>query len=249
MDIFSKYFKSETVEVKRSVIKLASYNPRVITDEAKNILKKSLKQYGIVGGLVWNKRTSTLVSGHQKIAILDSVVRYDGTGATDYMVKVEAIDVDEETEKKMNILFNNPKAMGEYDYEKLGELLSGIDYHEVGFNEEDMNLIGIDTTMKTDGENELADALGDLSVPLKEKKKLEKETGKMNKEQRVAHNKEVKQDVLKQAEEKADSMLAYVTLSFDTYKAKQNFMRRFGMNPDDKFIKGEWLDNLIERIE
>gem|GEM_PF-3690454 len=60
----NKYFaQSETVTLKRSEIHPSSYNPRMIDDEGKKQLKRSIKRYGCVGGIVVNKRTGNTIVG------------------------------------------------------------------------------------------------------------------------------------------------------------------------------------------
>lgn len=222
------YFKSETVEIMRSEIHPSNYNPRKISEEARRQLKRSIKQFGVVGGLVVNKTTMTLVSGHQKLSILDELNK------SDYPIKVEMIEVDEKTEKELNIFFNNPNAMGTWDYDLLRELIPDIDYDMAGLTKEDLNLIGCDFLLQTEGENDLAKEIEGMTSELNEKK---------------AHMKEVKEQVKKGCQDKADSMNAYVTISFDSYEAKADFMERFGFEPSEKFIKGEVFDEMIERIE
>lgn len=56
----NKYFNSQSVELKRSQIKLADYNPRSISDEGRKQLKRSIKRYGVVGGIVVNKATGNM---------------------------------------------------------------------------------------------------------------------------------------------------------------------------------------------
>ena len=45
----SKYVKSESVEVNRSELSLADYNPRILSDEARKSLKRGIKKFGLVG--------------------------------------------------------------------------------------------------------------------------------------------------------------------------------------------------------
>ena len=66
----------EIKKIKRSQIKLAAYNPRTITDEARKRLKKGLKKFGLVQPLVWNETTGVLVSGHPRLSILDETYKY-----------------------------------------------------------------------------------------------------------------------------------------------------------------------------
>jgi len=54
-----------------SEIQPAPYNPRKITDEQSQILKRSMEKYGDLSGIVVNLRTSHLVGGHQRIKQLD----------------------------------------------------------------------------------------------------------------------------------------------------------------------------------
>jgi len=46
-------------------------NPRKISEKMKKSLKKSIDEFGDLGGIVFNKSTNSLVSGHQRSSILD----------------------------------------------------------------------------------------------------------------------------------------------------------------------------------
>ncbi len=130
--------------VKRSDISFASYNQRVITDEARTKLKKNLQTVGLLGGVVWNERTGNLVSGHQKVSIMDAVNRYDPeTGANDYEFRVEVVDFDDKTEKEQNLFMNNKAVQGTYDDDMLRSMLAEIDYENAGFEEIDMQMLGL----------------------------------------------------------------------------------------------------------
>ena len=243
----SKYITSESVEVKRSAIHLAGYNPRKISDEAKKTLKRGIKKFGLVGGLVANKRTGmTLVSGHQRLSVMDELNKYP---ENDYLIRVELIDVDEKQEKELNILTNNPNAQGSWDYDALRELVPDIDWKDAGLTDIDLNLIGCDFLLQTEEENSLADALTDMMSPVANQKEAENATKQLEKAEKVAHMKEVKEQVRQAAQEKANDMDAYLMLSFDTYEAKAAFCERFGYDADMKFIKGEVFQDQIERID
>lgn len=140
----NKIKQAEQRTVKRSEINFASYNPRTISDEARKKLKKNLQTVGLLGGVVWNIRSGNLVSGHQKVSIMDAVNRYDAeTGANDYEFRVEVVDFDEKTEKEQNLFMNNRAVQGTYDDDMLRELLQGIDYTNAGFDDTDMQLLGL----------------------------------------------------------------------------------------------------------
>lgn len=70
----SKYIKSDSVELNRSAIHFANYNPRKLSDESRKTLKRGIKKFGLVGGIVVNKRTGlTVVSGHQRLSVMDEL--------------------------------------------------------------------------------------------------------------------------------------------------------------------------------
>ena len=248
MDL-SKYIKSEVVELMRSQIHLASYNPRVITEEGKKNLKRIIKRYGLVGGLVVNKQGFVLVSGHQRITVMDELMKYDPqTKENDYKLRVDLIDVDEKTEKELNIALNNPNAQGTWNRDKLAEMIPDIDYKDVGLSEADLSLLGLDYMFKTEEESDLANSLSDLMQPVEEERQQELAAKQAERAAKVAHMKEVKQQVKNESQGAADSMDAYVMLSFDSIENKNTFLQRFGFEPDSKFIKGEDFDMRCEAI-
>lgn len=251
----SKFIKSQSVELNRSAIHFADYNPRSISDESKKTLKQGIKKFGLVGGIIVNKRTGlTVVSGHQRLAVMDDLQKYDTkTKENDYKIRVDVIDVDEKQEKELNVLMNNPNAQGTWDYDKLRELIPDIDYKDAGLTDADLNMIGVDFLLQTEEENDLASALNDLMSPVTEQMAEEKAMRQAEKElerqAKVQHMKDVKAQVRDQAQETTANMDAYVILSFDTWDAKANFMERFGYNPNEKFLKGEVFDEQVERID
>ena len=83
----------------------AEFLRREIDENAKKTLKRGLKDFGLLGGIIVNIQTGyTIVSGHQKIALLDDMAHYP---ENDYPVKVELIDVDQKTEIEINFFMNN----------------------------------------------------------------------------------------------------------------------------------------------
>jgi hypothetical protein len=275
-------FPSETRVVWRSEIHLSTYNPRTISKDGKKQLKRSLKNFGVIGGIVVNVQTgNTIVSGHQKVALLDEKYGYSeaNPGENDYQLKAEFIDVDEKTEKEMNIMFNNPNVGGSWDMDALAKLVPDIDYKRAGLEEADLSLIGLDFLYQTEGENQIANALDDMMAPVEQKRAAERDARKAQRQAekeaakakaaeqqdeepdeeeqdpeadraaKVAHMKDVKQQVRKAAQEKAENMDAYVMISFDTRARLAAFLDRFGFPQDIRFIKGEVFDEMIERID
>ena len=76
-----------------------------------------------------------MVGGHQRLRALDVI-----NGNHDYTLRVAAVDMNEQEEKAANLLLNNPEAQGEWDLEKLGEMLKAPDLDLViaGFDASDV---------------------------------------------------------------------------------------------------------------
>lgn len=242
----NKFFSSEIVELKRSQITPAIYNPRTIDVNARKRLKKSLKDFGVVGGIIVNKRTGyTIVGGHQKVSILDEIYKYP---ANDYSLRVEVVDVDEKMEKTMNIALNNSSITGEWNYDALRELIPDIDYKDAGLTEQDLDIIGVDFNFQSEEEDTIAGELDDLIEPVREEHQAEVAQRQAERAEKVAHMKQVKQEVKEAATKAAANMDAYLMLSFDNWEAKAAFCEKFGFNPEEKFLKGEVFENKIEML-
>lgn len=246
----NKYFTSKSVELKRSQIRLHEQNPRVISDENRKALKRGIKKFGMVGGIVVNKRTGyTLVSGHQRLSVMDELQKYNAeTKENNYPIRVDLIDVEEKEEKELLILLNNPSAQGEWDYDALRELIPDIDYKDAGLTEQDLDIIGVDFNLQTEEENVIANELEDLMEPVREEHHAALTQKQAERAEKVAHMKQVKQEVREAATKAAANMDAYLMLSFDTWEAKAEFCEKFGFDPEQKFYKGEEFENKIETL-
>jgi DNA modification methylase len=102
-----------------SEINPAIYNPRLDlrpNDPAYQKLRKSMVAYGYVELLVWNQRTKTLVSGHQRLKILIE------QGVTE--VEVSVVDLSLKQEKACNLSLN--KIGGDWDEDKLAVFLEEL---------------------------------------------------------------------------------------------------------------------------
>jgi len=121
--------KIQKVEV--SKISIASYNPRLDLrpgDLDYEKLKASINTFGYVEPLVWNERTGTLVSGHQRLKVL-----IEG-GVTE--VEVSVVDLPIEKEKALNLALN--RIRGDWDEDKLAKLLEELSQ----FPDIDMDITG-----------------------------------------------------------------------------------------------------------
>ncbi len=105
------------VVMKLADLRPAAYNPRTISDDAMAGLEASITRFGLVQCPVFNRRSGTLVGGHQRVKVLEKA------GMTETMTAV--VDVDETSEKALNLTLNNPAIAGEFN-ERLADLLGII---------------------------------------------------------------------------------------------------------------------------
>lgn len=84
----------------------APYNPRTISKEAMAGLTASLRRFGLVQPIVWNKRSKQIVGGHQR---RDALIDH-GIEEADVLV----VDLDPMDEKALNVALNNPGIAGEF---------------------------------------------------------------------------------------------------------------------------------------
>lgn len=142
----TKYQKFTVVRIQRCEIKNAPYNPRKIDDAARARLKKNIKKSGLIETLVVNKTTMNLVSGHQRIGILDSLEKND-----QYYLDVAMVEMTEKEEKAQNIFMNNTSAQGEYDFDLLkGMFDDGIEWDDTGFSVDELAFIGVEMNLDDD---------------------------------------------------------------------------------------------------
>ena len=124
-------------DIKVEQLNEAAYNPRIPLEPGMpewEKLRNSIVQFGNVEPIVWNKRTGNVVGGHQRLKVLKSL-GYEA-------VPCSIVDLSEEDEKLLNVALN--KINGQWDYEKLEELLSGYDREVAtlsGFSEDEIAVI------------------------------------------------------------------------------------------------------------
>jgi len=104
-------------KINRNQIHGAPYNPRKINDDARRKLRDDLEKFGLLGPIIVNRRTMNIVSGHQRIGIMDQI-----QGREDYELTVSMVDLDDRAEVEANILLNNQAVMGEWDTDKLNQV-------------------------------------------------------------------------------------------------------------------------------
>lgn len=97
----------------------AKWNPRKMGALERAALKASLVAFGFVGVIVWNKRTKSVVGGHQRYDILMEM------HGPKYKVTVAVVNLSKDEERALNIQLNSRASQGEFT-EDLDSLLDEI---------------------------------------------------------------------------------------------------------------------------
>lgn len=273
----NKVQQAEVRQVMRSQITLAPYNPRKITPEARKLLKDNLKRVGLLGGIVWNEDTGNLVSGHQRVSVMDEINRYDPeTQEHDYPITVSVVHFDEKTEKEQNLFANNRNAQGEFDDDMLRTMLTGIDYSYAGFDDFDLQLLGLGDTQEvadaysetkwTEGQitgtghgatedAEVNEAAAKRSQEFKDAEENTKVDRSANFYQDSAENQlarhaeiqKIKDRIARQNDiDKDGGVLSYAIISFQSPSELENFLTEFGYPAGTKYINGR---EFLQRLE
>lgn len=95
----------------------ADYNPRKISKEALKGLTESVRRFGLVQPIVFNKRSGHVVGGHQRIEALRA--------AGETSAQVSIIDLNEQEEKALNVALNSPTISG-YFTDDLQSILDSL---------------------------------------------------------------------------------------------------------------------------
>lgn len=132
-------------KVKLSSLSPAQYNPRVRLrpgDAEYEKLKRSIETFGYIDPIIINA-DGTIIGGHQRFYVLQDL-GYDE-------IDVVKLNLDENEERALNVALN--KISGEWDEEKLKDLLKGLKLDDYDFT-----LTGFE-------ENELDELISNLEIP------------------------------------------------------------------------------------
>lgn len=272
----SKIFQPQQVKVMRSQINFANYNPRKISEKARKLLKSNLKRVGLLGGVVFNRTTGNLISGHQRVGIIDEVNRYNPeTKENDYPIRVEMVEMDEKTEKEQNLFMNNKQVQGEFDDDMLRDVLRGIDYTNAGLEEFDLQLLGLgDQTVQEvvyepwNRAQQVGENLGEGEKRTIEQQflaQIDEETRNTPEQRNIdrsvdfafdtpenqiaRHNEmdKIKDRINSKASYfKDNGTLSYVVVQFPSVATKERFMEVVGLDKFDKYIDGEKFLHFVE---
>lgn len=275
----SKIQQAESRLVLRSQIKLAEYNPRRISEDARKALKANLKRLGLMGGIIWNEDTGNLVGGHQKVQIIDEVNRYNpDTKENDYEIRVEVVHLSEKEEMEQNMFLNNKAVQGDFDDDLLRNVLRQIDHTAAGFNDFDLDMLGItpidddefrnitDISEESDTSNDWRkgnltqdnEHLAQVDANThgsEENTKIDRSVDFYNDtpENQIARHNEI-QKVKDRINKKSDTnndggMLSYFIVSFPNPQETQGALIQLGFDPNSKFVDGKELMDKIDILE
>lgn len=226
--------KSETIEIRRSQIKLNPLNPKQHTDKKINEQKRNFAKFGYLGGVVWNRTTGNLIDGHRRIRAMDLHYGYDGTPTTDYTIKVEAVAFDEKQEKEQMtyMALGNSKA----DYQLIAEYYKDIDLDAAGISDYDRTQIEYYLPTAEDVGMEI-ETIADIIAPT---------PPVASPAERKAEVKEAKAAARDRAIDSFKELDAYITISFTDSEQKRQFCELVGVDDTQKFIPAEIVLNMFE---
>ena len=217
----SAYQKGDTQTLKRSDLKEAVYNPRLIDEKALKRLKDGIKQHGLIGAsIVWNKQTGNIVSGHQRLKALDALEQ-----GRDYDLQVTVIDVPEKEEKILNVQLNNVSMMGEWDIEKLGEM-----FENEGFSADDLGFSDLDIDIMFGGDDRFSELFEDSKSAKATKEEIQK----------IKENRSEMMDKYK-GEQSADFFFVVVC---ETQEDKDELLREISLPRGEQFVSSEHVRRL-----
>lgn len=261
----NKIPEAEVRKIPRSTINFATYNPRVIEEEAKKKLSTFVRKK-LYGGIVWNEDTANLVSGHQRVSIADKANKYNHeTKENDYWITVSIANLSDKEEKEHNLFFNSGAVQGKFDYKKIAEIYNDIDASLAGLDEVDVSMIEVELPnhmdieipsfepqeekkINAEYEKSITQELSNIKhVPEASVHEMERKQAaeELTAEEKKAKIKEIKEKVKEGARLDGEP---YFTVSFSDYEAKVMFLEYLGFNPEDKFIKGEELQEKIDEV-
>lgn len=220
--------------IKRSQIKFADYNPRVIDEGNQKKLVKAIRENGLIEPLVWNKRTGVLVGGHQRLTAADKIYR-----KKDYEVPVAIIDVDEKTEKKLNVQLNNPSMQGDWDLGILADLSQDVSFEDMGFDKADIDFM-------YDGEIDFEGNIVDDPQTKRDTKFDEEVEDEKDRLASLAEFAATKNS-FRRNENSSTVINFYTKVIFPSNEAKQEFYKKANIPANEEYITFDQLKRYFEK--
>ncbi len=214
-------FQVPTQRIHRSQINFHPKNPRGLDKAARKKLKANIKAGKVVSTLTWNKRSSFVIGGNQRLSVMDEL-----KGTLDYHLDVSVVDLDETKEMELLIHLNNMAAQGHWDVDLLTESLKlpGLDLEATSWDKTDLALILPDLQLES------------LPFQTPDPAQADIERIAKMKEERKGH---------KQREQQADRSEFYLVAVFGNGEELAKFKGAVGVADSERFIDGKRLADLM----
>lgn len=213
------YERYEMRRMRRDAMKGCPFNPRVISNHSQELLRKNIAQKGLLQPVVYNLPTDYLISGHQRLAILDAL-----EGRHDYELSVAVTQLSEADAKAQVVFFNNPIAQGQWDLDQFLELVKAPDVDVTAMGLEVFDLQMLFPTYDLAG-------LGlETAPPVADTSPAATEAG-----ERLAEIKEIR----KRGADKLKASSAsdyYLVVVFPDGPRRERFLTRLALDPIEKYL-------------
>lgn len=166
----------ETTTISINDLISPDYNPRQISDDEMQKLENSISEFGLVSPIVVNLKNNHIIGGNQRFNTLLNINMKKGDFYQELTliklgdIGLAFIDEDltvesEEHEKALNLALN--KISGEWDFEKLAEVLKDIkindfDIELTGFDELEVELLSPDDSLSNLYDEEEAESYDEV---------------------------------------------------------------------------------------
>lgn len=201
-----------------------------------------------------NDRTKHLVSGHQRIWIIDALEH-----RKDYDIDVALVDLTLKQEKEQIIALNNLYMAGTFDFEKLSVMLPKLGIEDCGFDEKDLGLIfptweapmNAPTMEQMEDVKRTASELEKARLDARAAKAAANPEDEADRRQRIKLMREVlkKTETSRFVREGADSLDVeyFVIAQFNNLAARAQFLATLKLDPQEAFISGEMVMGLVTK--
>lgn len=224
-----------------------------MSETARRRLRKNLKEVGLLRAPILNERTGHIVGGHQRLDALDALHRNKH-----YELDVAMIDVDEKTEKTINIALNNERAQGMIDFTKLQSILPQVSVEDLGFEARELALLipAMEAPMNAPTLAQMQDVERTAQAVTAQREAERAARAAANPEDEKDHRSRVQamRAVLRETRtsrflrEGVDSQDTeyFIIAQFPTKKAKAAFLKSLALKSTERFISGEEVMKLVE---
>lgn len=139
----------EQVPIEDLAKRAAPYNPRTITEQDMESLRRSLRVFGVVDPIVVNRTSGNIIGGHQRVQAAQAE-SFDS-------LPVVWVDLDESGERQLNLALN--RISGDWDSAMLRDVLidlegRGADLELTGFSVDELDRLFGEDESKAPGDGD-----------------------------------------------------------------------------------------------